>query len=117
MPGGHPPLRFWQLIVWRLVATITTYFFVSLIYSFVSLAFQIPFWKGPASPTEPAINPSAYGRGSFVVYWMVNFVGMNALGIACENVGMIIGQPWTAAWLIFVSYLPLPPFSFSTHTL
>ncbi|OTA65394.1 MNNG and nitrosoguanidine resistance protein [Hypoxylon sp. EC38] len=101
MPGGHPPLRFWQLIVWRLVATITTYFFVSLIYSFVSLAFQIPFWKGPASPTEPAFNPSAYGRGSFVVYWMVNFVGMNALGIACENVGMIIGQPWTAAWLIF----------------
>ncbi|KAI1417952.1 MNNG and nitrosoguanidine resistance protein [Hypoxylon sp. FL1857] len=101
MPGGHPPLRFWQLIIWRLVATMTTYFFVSLIYSFVSLAFQIPFSKGPASPTEPAFNPSAYGRASFVVYWMVNFVGMNSLGIACENVGMIIGQPWTAAWLIF----------------
>ncbi|OTB04856.1 hypothetical protein M426DRAFT_73210 [Hypoxylon sp. CI-4A] len=101
IPAGHPTLRFWQLIVWRIVATMTTYFFVSLIYSFVSLAFQIPFWKGPASPTEPAINPSAYGRASFFVYWMVNFVGMNALGFACENVGMIIGQPWTAAWLIF----------------
>ncbi|KAI5862455.1 hypothetical protein GGS23DRAFT_101126 [Durotheca rogersii] len=101
IPQGHPPLRFWQLIVWRLFATIMTYFSVSLVYSFVSLAFQIPFSTGPASPTEPAFNATAYGRGSFVVYWMVNFIGMNALGIACENVGMMIGQPWTAAWLIF----------------
>ncbi|KAI0182075.1 MNNG and nitrosoguanidine resistance protein [Hypoxylon sp. FL1284] len=100
-PGSHPPLRFWQLIIWRIAATMTTYLFVSLIYSFVSLAFQIPFWKGPAPTTEPAFNPSAYGRGSFPVYWMVNFVGMNALGFACENVAMVIGQPWTAAWLIF----------------
>ncbi|KAI2466104.1 MNNG and nitrosoguanidine resistance protein [Annulohypoxylon bovei var. microspora] len=100
-PGSHPPLHFWQLILWRLAATITTYFFVSLAYSLVSLAFQIPFQNPPASPTEVAFNPSAYGRASFVVYWMVNFVGMNALGIACENMGMLIGQPWTAAWLIF----------------
>ncbi|KAI2625380.1 MNNG and nitrosoguanidine resistance protein [Hypomontagnella submonticulosa] len=101
IPAGHPPLRFWQFIVWRLAATITTYFFVSLTYSFVSLAFQIPFSSPPASHVEPAVNATAYGRGSFVVYWMVNFIGMNALGIACENVAMIIGQPWTAAWLIF----------------
>lgn len=101
IPAGHPPLHFWQLIIWRLVATIATYLFVSLMYSFVSLAFQIPFWPSPASPTEPAFNATAYGRGSFVVYWMVNFVGMNALGFACENVAMVIGQPWTAAWLIF----------------
>ncbi|KAI0846612.1 MNNG and nitrosoguanidine resistance protein [Daldinia vernicosa] len=101
VPKGHPPLRFWQLIVWRLFAAITTYFLVSLIYSFVSLAFQIPFSNPPASPTEPAINPTAYGRGSFVVYWMVNFIGMCALGLACENMGIIIGQPWTAGWLIF----------------
>ncbi|KAI1780357.1 MNNG and nitrosoguanidine resistance protein [Hypoxylon cercidicola] len=100
-PGGHPPLRFWQLIVWRIAATMATYLFVSLVYSFVSLAFQIPFSTGPGPTTEPAFNPTAYGRGSFPVYWMVNFVGMNALGFACENVAMIIGQPWTAAWLIF----------------
>ncbi|KAI2778800.1 MNNG and nitrosoguanidine resistance protein [Daldinia loculata] len=101
IPKGHPPLRFWQLIAWRLCAAIMTYFLVSLIYSFVSLAFQIPFSNPPASPTEPAMNPTAYGRGSFVVYWMVNFIGMCALGLACENMGIIIGQPWTAGWLIF----------------
>ena len=32
---------------------------------------------------------------------MVNFIGMAALGLACENVAMVIGQPWTAMWLIF----------------
>ena len=32
---------------------------------------------------------------------MVNFTGMGALGLACENVAMVIGQPWTALWLIF----------------
>ena len=27
--------------------------------------------------------------------------GMIALGLACENVAMIVGQPWTGLWLIF----------------
>jgi hypothetical protein len=34
---------------------------------------------------------------------MLNFVAMCALGLACENVAMVIGQPWTGLWLIFVS--------------
>ncbi|KAI1370338.1 MNNG and nitrosoguanidine resistance protein [Hypoxylon crocopeplum] len=101
IPAGHPPLHFWQLILWRIGSTMATYFFVSLMYSLVSLAFQIPFWPPPGSPTEPAFNATAYGRGSFPVYWMVNFVGMVALGFACENAAMVVGQPWTAAWLIF----------------
>ncbi|KAK6824765.1 MNNG and nitrosoguanidine resistance protein [Apiospora arundinis] len=88
-------------IIWRLFASITSYVFVSLAYSLVSLAFQIPFWRSAASPTEVAFNATAYGRGSFVVYWMLNIVGMTALGIASENMSMILGQPWTALWLIF----------------
>lgn len=32
---------------------------------------------------------------------MINFIGMAALGLACENVAMAVGQPWTAIWLIF----------------
>ncbi|KAK8129843.1 MNNG and nitrosoguanidine resistance protein [Apiospora kogelbergensis] len=100
-PQGHPPLHFYQFIIWRLFASITSYVFVSLAYSLVSLAFQIPFWRGPASPIEVAVNATAYGRGSFVVYWMLNMIGMTALGIASENMSMILGQPWTALWLIF----------------
>jgi hypothetical protein len=80
---------------------VVSYFLVSLAYSLVSLAFQIPFSTPPGSPIEVAMNATAYGRGSFPVYWMLNFVGMIALGIACENMAMIVGQPWTALWLIF----------------
>ncbi|KAJ9616111.1 hypothetical protein H2204_014105 [Knufia peltigerae] len=99
---GHPPIHFWQLILIRLFATTCAYFFMSLCYSLVSLAFQIPFSDtSPHVSTETAINHNAYGKGTFVVYWMLNWVGMYALGLASENVTMVVGQPWTAFWLIF----------------
>ena len=100
-PRGHPPLHFWQLIVWRWCATMTAYFLLSLSYSLVPLAFQIPLSNPSASSIEPAFNANAYGHATFVVYWMLNFVGMAALGLACENVAMALGSPWTAMWLIF----------------
>ncbi|KAL8807938.1 MAG: hypothetical protein Q9182_000404 [Xanthomendoza sp. 2 TL-2023] len=100
-PDGHPPLKFPSFIVWRWCATTTAYFFLSLAYSLISLAFQIPFANPSAPTTEVANNPEPHGKGTFVVYWMINFVGMMALGLACENVAMVIGQPWTAMWLIF----------------
>ena len=92
-PRGHPPLHFYHLIVWRWLATTGAYFFLSLGYSFVALAFQVPFSNAPASPVEPAVNPTAYGKATFVVYWMINFLGMSALGLACENVAMALGNP------------------------
>lgn len=100
-PQGHPPIKFPQFIVWRWIATIFAYFFLSLAYSLISLAFQIPFNNHSAPTTQVANNPEPYGKGTFVVYWMINYVGMIALGLACENVAMVIGQPWTAMWLIF----------------
>lgn len=100
-PKGHPPLHFYQLIIWRYVATVASYFFLSLIYSFVSLAFLMPMDRQHASHVWPARNPNAYGRGTFVVYWMGNWVGMTAFGLASENMAMLLGTPWTALWLIF----------------
>ncbi|KAL6719229.1 hypothetical protein ACLMJK_003466 [Lecanora helva] len=98
---NRPPLRFWHFVIVRWCGTIAAYFFMSLAYSLISLAFQIPFANDDAPHTVVANNPDAYGKGTFVVYWMINFIGMIALGLACENVAMIIGQPWTAMWLIF----------------
>ncbi|KAI4228650.1 MAG: hypothetical protein L6R36_001506 [Xanthoria steineri] len=100
-PDGHPPMKFPFFIAWRWTATLTAYFFLSLSYSLISLAFQIPFANHSAPVTEVANNPEPYGKGTFMVYWMINYVGMIALGLACENVAMVIGQPWTAMWLIF----------------
>ncbi|KAL6709658.1 hypothetical protein ACN47E_001086 [Coniothyrium glycines] len=100
-PKGHPPLHFYQLIIWRYVATVASYFLLSLIYSFVSLAFLMPVSRQPASHVWPARNPNAYGNGTFVVYWMGNWIGMIAFGLASENMAMLLGTPWTALWLIF----------------
>lgn len=99
--GNHPPLQTWQWLVWRIITHIISYFFMSLFYSFVSLAFQIPFTNSPAPGTESAANPNAYGHGSFVVFWMLNWVGMAALGFPCENMAMILGMPWSSFFLIF----------------
>lgn len=94
-------LKFPQLIIWRIFVSFTAYFFLSLFYSFVSLAFQINFTAPPGSHTEVVSPATGYGRASFVVFWVLNWVGMGALGLACENVAMIVGQPWAALWLIF----------------
>ncbi|KAJ9615647.1 hypothetical protein H2200_001723 [Cladophialophora chaetospira] len=103
----HPPLKFAHLIIWRYFSTITAYFFLALCYSLVSLAFQIPFSRTPPHglstwpKNDVADNANYLGKSTFLVYWMLNFFGMSALGLACENVAMLIGQPWTALWLVF----------------
>ena len=98
---GEPTLKYWQLVLWRWCATVSAYFFLSLSYSLISLAFQIPFSTSPKSEVMVENPTDAYGKGTFVVYWMLNWVGMTALGLACENVAMFVGQPWTSFWLIF----------------
>ncbi|CAI7637423.1 unnamed protein product [Penicillium crustosum] len=100
-PDGHPPLKVPHWLIWRILSSIVAYFFLSLCYSLVSLTFKIPFSNDSASDILPANNPNAYGRGSFVVFWMLNWVGMAALGFPCENMAMILGFPWSALFLIF----------------
>lgn len=100
MQGDHPPLKAPDWVVWRLISVLTAGLFVSLFYSFVSLAFQVPFSNEPAPGTVPAPNPEPYENATFVVFWMVNFVGILALGFPCENMSMIIGAPYSALFLI-----------------
>lgn len=114
----HPPLKFSQLIIYRWCATITAYFFLSLSYSLVSLAFQIPFSHTPPpipsplndgnghwTPTEPITNANYLGHATFFVYFLLNFVGMAALGLTCENAAMFLSAmsplPFSALFLIF----------------
>lgn len=106
-PGSiehHRKLYFGQLMFWKYMSTFTAYAFMSLSYSLVSLAFQIPLSSQPFShvePPPPGTTVNGYGHASFVVYWAINYLGMCALGFACENVAMVVGQPFTAIWLIF----------------
>jgi hypothetical protein len=89
---------------------------LSLAYSFISLAFQMNFFGGvpnTGDPTQvtPTVdgykNAAAWGHGTFPVYWMLNFFGMIALGLACENVAMIVGQPWYVQVLTIVNEMQL----------
>ncbi|KAF2226890.1 hypothetical protein BDZ85DRAFT_256934 [Elsinoe ampelina] len=109
-PQGHPPLKFWQMVFVRYIGIQGAYLFLSLAYSIVSLAFQVNFSTPNVvqSDTEAALvmvngskNPVKYGAATFPLFWCLNYVGMMALGLACENVAMIVGQPWTGLWLIF----------------
>lgn len=97
----QPPLKQTHWLLWRILSNIAAYFFLSFFYSLVSLAFQIPFTNSPAPGTESAANANAYGNASFVVFWMLNWVGMAALGFPCENMAMILGFPWSSLFLIF----------------
>jgi len=100
-PEGHPPLKVPHWLLWRILSNLAAYFFLSLFYSFVSLAFKIPFSNDPAPDTVSATNANGYGKGSFVVFWMLNWVGMAALGLPCENMAMVLGMPWSSFFLIF----------------
>ncbi|KAL7651559.1 hypothetical protein ACMYSQ_011265 [Aspergillus niger] len=97
---GHP-VKASHMLLWRLMSNFVAYFILSLFYSLVPLAFGIPFSNSRGVETEVIMNGNAYGKGSFVVYWMLNWVGMTALGLPSENMAMIIGAPWSALWLTF----------------
>ncbi|KAI4293892.1 hypothetical protein K525DRAFT_291661 [Schizophyllum commune Loenen D] len=60
-----------SLIHVRMITSFVAYFILSLFYSLLSLAFQVPFDR-------------KYGHAGFVIFWMVNYVGMLALGLALE---------------------------------
>jgi hypothetical protein len=108
-PSPHPPLKFIHLIIWRYIGTTIAYFFLSLAYSLVSLAFQIPFTRTPPQgsasfPADQMVeNANLLGHATFPVYWMLNFIGMGALGLPLEVAAMLLPsvQPWTSLFLIF----------------
>ncbi|KAF8907987.1 hypothetical protein CPB85DRAFT_1414965 [Mucidula mucida] len=60
-----------SLIRVRLTSVFVAYFFISLFYSLLSLAFQVDFSR-------------KFGHSGFLIFWMVNFVGMLSVGLALE---------------------------------
>ncbi|KAF9039485.1 hypothetical protein BDZ89DRAFT_1110170 [Hymenopellis radicata] len=60
-----------SLIRVRLISVLIAYFFISLFYSLLSLAFQVDFSR-------------KFGHSGFLIFWMVNFAGMLSVGLALE---------------------------------
>ncbi|EKM78185.1 hypothetical protein AGABI1DRAFT_75662 [Agaricus bisporus var. burnettii JB137-S8] len=56
----------------RIITAVIAYFFVSLMYSLLNVAFQIDFTRH-------------FGRSGFMAFWMLNWAGMMAVGLALES--------------------------------
>ncbi|CAI6529740.1 AIS_HP2_G0020670.mRNA.1.CDS.1 [Saccharomyces cerevisiae] len=83
-------LRPKHILIYRLLISWATFFFLSLGFCTVSAIFRIDFTP-------------AFGKGGFVVYWMSTWLVMLAVGGANENVlSLIIAYcpPYLSIWLI-----------------
>ncbi|KZT22868.1 hypothetical protein NEOLEDRAFT_1157587 [Neolentinus lepideus HHB14362 ss-1] len=75
-----------SLLLVRVLSPLAMYFFISLSYSLVSLAFQVPFSRTLA-------------HAGFFVYWMLSWMSMSALGLACESILTLLTQRFIAFFL------------------
>jgi len=86
--GLNKYLTLRSLITTRFVSLIAAYFFISLFYSLLSLAYQVDFNR-------------KYGASGFVIFWMVNWAGMLAVGLALEALITILTPNFIPFFLIF----------------
>lgn len=88
--AGYPMKRP-HFLLYRLLSSFVSYFWLSLVYSLVSLAFQIDFTR-------------AFGRGGFPIYWMTMWLTMTAVGGMNELMAhtfIMVFPPLLGFWLIF----------------
>lgn len=99
-----PLLKPHHIIIYRLISSWGTYFFLSLFFCVVSAIFHVDF-------------TSAFGKGGFVIYWMSTWLLMGAVGGANENIlsVLIAFSPqylgfWLISWIILnisPSFVPM----------
>ncbi|TFL04210.1 hypothetical protein BDV98DRAFT_563751 [Pterulicium gracile] len=73
MSGLERGLNLTSLIAMRMITPVFMYFFISLFYSLLSYAFDLPFNR-------------RFGSSGFVIFWMLQWIGMLTLGFAIEAV-------------------------------
>ncbi|KAJ3555553.1 hypothetical protein NP233_g12180 [Leucocoprinus birnbaumii] len=81
-------LSYGGMVRLRLVSSVIAYFFLSLFYSLVNVAFQVDFTR-------------KFGHAGFVVFWMVNWAGMMAVGLALESLFTILTARFIPFFMIF----------------
>ncbi|TFK39062.1 hypothetical protein BDQ12DRAFT_604534 [Crucibulum laeve] len=69
--GLNRLLTFRSLIALRFLSPLVGYFFLSLFYSLLNVAFHLDLG-------------ATFGRAGFMVFWMLNWCGMLAVGLALE---------------------------------
>lgn len=88
-----------HVLIYRFCSVTITFFFMSLFYSLVTLAFQVDFGK-------------AFGRSGFLVYWMTNYMTMWSVGAVNEAAGMLFIMtypPLMGFWMLFWVIVNIAP--------
>ncbi|KIP08990.1 hypothetical protein PHLGIDRAFT_87282 [Phlebiopsis gigantea 11061_1 CR5-6] len=85
--GLEKRLTFGRLILVRLLVPILMYFWLSLAYSLLSLFFHVPFDR-------------QFGHAGFVIYWMLSWMGMLALGLAVDSLITILTPRFIPFFLV-----------------
>ncbi|KAF8073458.1 hypothetical protein FPV67DRAFT_1736907, partial [Lyophyllum atratum] len=85
--GLNRNLALRSLIITRYVSSFGAYFVVSLFYAMLSLAFQLDFSR-------------KFGHGGFIIFWMLNWVGMLAVGLALESLLTLLTQRFMPFFMI-----------------
>ncbi|KAK0209232.1 hypothetical protein DFS33DRAFT_1308570 [Desarmillaria ectypa] len=86
--GLETALTTGSLIRVRLASSFIAYFALSLFYSLLSLAFQVDFSR-------------VLGHSGFLVFWMANYVGMLAVGLALEAMITLMTLRFVPFFMIF----------------
>ncbi|KAI9838447.1 MAG: hypothetical protein M1838_004598 [Thelocarpon superellum] len=84
--GSKMNLR--SALVFRTVNALLAYFVISLWYTLINLAFGVPMGR-------------YFGHGGFVIYWMLNWMTMAAVGLPLESLFTVIGMKWAGYFLSF----------------
>ncbi|KAA8917070.1 hypothetical protein TRICI_000742 [Trichomonascus ciferrii] len=80
-----------HFLFYRWLSAQLSYFVISLFYSLLTLAFQVD-------------TGFTFGKSGFLVFWMINFLGMSAVGGANENMSLVLFAyfpPALGFWLLF----------------
>ncbi|CAH2355665.1 uncharacterized endoplasmic reticulum membrane protein [[Candida] railenensis] len=86
-------------LLYRLLASMTSYLWLSLMYSFVTLGMQVDFTV-------------AFGKSGFLVYWMTSWLTMWVVGSVNEIVAMwciLFYPPLMGFWLLFWVIVNIAP--------
>ncbi|KAJ6537651.1 hypothetical protein B0H19DRAFT_961885 [Mycena capillaripes] len=85
--GLEKRLTLGSLIRVRIATSFVAYFFISLFYTLLSRAFQLPFDR-------------QFGSAGIVVFWMLNWMGMLACGLALEAMITLLSVRFVPFFLI-----------------
>ncbi|KAJ7167927.1 hypothetical protein C8R46DRAFT_951059 [Mycena filopes] len=85
--GLEKRLSFGSLVRLRLGTHFVTFFFITLVYTLLSRAFQLPFERH-------------FGHAGFVIFWMLNYLNMLACGLALEIMFSLLTPRFTPFFLI-----------------